>query len=266
MKTYLAFTFSFLALLAGSRADLTIVSEIKSSDVNPTGGNMTMQLAGGKVRVDTGPAHMIVLPSEKKLLVLVAEQKMCMVKSLDDPAGQPSKTGEPPVVERTGKKETISGFDCEQVLLKDKKGGVTEIWTSPAAPDMSEFVSTFQTVARLHPAAAKYDWTGTLSQKDLNTYPIRVIRYDNEGKEETRMTVLSINKDTVPPSVFAVPAGYQTVEMPDFGGLGGTDIGSSPANPMQALQEMQKKMQNGQKPSAEDIRKMQEQLQQMQPK
>lgn len=273
MKTHLALALSFFAALTGARADLTIVSEIKTADVTPaSGGNMTMKLAGGKVRVDTGPAHIIILPAEEKMLVIVDAQKMCMVKSLKNPSSQASKDGEPPAIERTGKKETISGFDCEQVLLKDKKGRVSEIWVSPAAPDMTEFVSTFKTLARINPKKNDFEWSGLMSEKDLNRYPIRAIRYNAEGKEETRITVLSINHDPVPASVFVKPDGYQEMQMPDFGGQGGTDIASSspsspspaPANPMQAIQEMQKKMQSGQAPSQEDIKKMQDMAKQLQ--
>jgi len=101
--------------------------------------------------------------------------------------------------------------------------------------------------------------TRTICQNEIfpsSWYPLDVftrfleveIRVLADGKEEMRITTLSISKDPVPPSEFIKPAGYTEMAMPDFGGLGGTDIaptsssGSAPANPMQQIQDMQKKM------------------------
>ena len=239
----------FVAILSAAKADLTIVSDIQSKDLAAApAGNMTMKLSNGKVRVDTGPAHIIVLPLEKKMLVLVDAQKICMVKSLNNLTA-PEGSGEKPTIERTGKKETINGYDCEQILLKDKKGRITEIWSSPSAPDMSEFASTFKSIAQLNPKKSEFEWSGMMSEKGLNTYPIRAIRYGENGKEESRVTVLSINKDSIPASLFVKPDGYMEMQMPDFGGLGGTDIAptgpssSNAPNSMQQLQDMQKRMQ-----------------------
>lgn len=266
MKTYAVLALFSLAFLTGAKADITIVSDIKSADIESAEmGNMTMKLANGKVRVDTGPAHIIILPSEKKMLIIVDAQKMVMVKSLDDPTQSPNG-GEPPTIERTGKTEKISGYDCQQILLKDKKGRITELWVSSAAPDMAQFASSFKALVSANPKKSGFDWTGVMSQKDLNTYPIRSIQYSADGKEEMRITVLSINQNPVPASEFVAPAGYMEMKMPNFGGVDGTDVGASspssaPANPML---EMQRKMKNGQAPSQEDIQKMQDMAKQMQ--
>jgi hypothetical protein len=137
---------------------------------------------------------------------------------------------------------------------------------------MAQFASSFQALRRANPKKSDFEWAGLMSQKDLNTYPIRTIRYAADGKEEMRVTVLSISTAAIAASEFVAPAGYTEMQMPDFGGVGGTDIGadspapsSAPAtNSMQAIQEMQKKMKAGQAPSAQDIQKLQDMAKQMQ--
>jgi len=272
MRTRFALVFIALVISLNARADLTIVSDVNSATPSAVGNfsTMTMKLAAGKVRVETGPAHVVILPTEKKMYVIMDAQRMCMVKSLNSAVPKASSAGEKPTVQRTGKTETISGYPCEQILLKDKQGRVTEIWASEMAPDMKEFVPTFDLLAELNPKKSEYEWTGMMTEKGLNTYPIRLIRYGIDGKEESRVTVTSISKEPIPASDFSKPNGYLEMQMPDLGGFGGSNHGdhtSRPAlptgggNSLEKIQEMQKKMQSGTQPSRAEIEETVRQLQ-----
>ena len=54
-------------------------------------------------------------------------------------------------------------------------------------------------------------WERALAGKDL--FPLRVVGLDRSGKETFRMEVTSIEKQTLPDSLFVPPADYTKMDM-----------------------------------------------------
>lgn len=157
--------------------------------------------------------------SKLEMLMLMAEQKMYMVMPIKKPVEQAmAKQGESTAeVEVTGKTETILGYKCSQILVKDK-GTVTEMW-------VAEGLGVFMGMGSggggpfggRKGGANAAKWEEALKGK--GGFPLRVISTDPKGKESFRMEATKIEPGTLPDSLFAPPAGYQKFQMPDLGNL-----------------------------------------------
>ncbi|MES2307786.1 MAG: DUF4412 domain-containing protein [Verrucomicrobiota bacterium] len=252
----------FVGLGCFLRADLTIKSEMVISGGDFGSMPMTMKLTAGKTRTDMqspmGAISTITLVEEKKMIMLMAMQKMYIVHDIENL----NQTAEDqvikvPTIERTGKKEKISGFDCEQILLKQEDGAVQELWISPDAPDISEFASTWQSMAKDANSKASFSWMMLMvKNKDLQHYPIRVIAHSPDGKETVKMTVLEFNQSKLSSDLFVPPADYHEQKIPSFG-----------AGDMKKMREMQEKMkksgEDSQSPSPEQIEALKQQMMKM---
>jgi hypothetical protein len=185
------------------------------------GQTMNYSIKGQKLRMDMDAekhSFTSIMDMEKlEMLMLMPEQKMYMLMPIKKPiekalAKQSESTAE---IEVTGKTETILGYKCSQILVKDK-GVVTEMW-------VAEGLGVFMGLGGggggpfggKSPAAAK--WEEAL--KGHGGFPLRVVSTDAKGKESFRMEATKIEPGTLPDSLFAPPAGYQKFAMPDLGGL-----------------------------------------------
>ena len=112
-------------------------------------------------------------------------------------------------LESTGKKLKISGFQCHQVLAKDKSGVLTELWIAENAMDMNIYLSEFQHFGEFNMS----QMLGELEKHpELQGVLIRVIQYE-DGKMKMRSTVKELDTAKIPSSVFEVPAGYAELKV-----------------------------------------------------
>lgn len=184
--------------------------------------NMDYSIKGQKVRVDMNArgmqAAMIMDAAKQEMLMLMPEQQMYMVmpmKKVMDKAMEKAGAGTADI-EVTGKTETILGYKCSQVLVKDK-GSVTEAW-------VAEGLGTFMGLGsgggggmfggKPAPAAK---WEEAL--KGHGGFPLRVISRDASGKQLSKMEATRIEPGSLPDSLFMPPAGFQKFDMPNMGGL-----------------------------------------------
>jgi hypothetical protein len=123
-------------------------------------------------------------------------------------------------VEVTGKTETILGYKCNQILVKDK-GTVTEVW---AAEGLGNFMGMGNGggmggggMFGGGKSANAAKWEEALKGK--GGFPLRVITRDAKGKETYKMEATKIEPGSLPDSQFTPPAGYQKFDMPNMGGL-----------------------------------------------
>src|SRR5947209_6780280 len=92
--------------------------------------NLDYSLKGDKVRMDTNARDqsmgMIMDTAKQEMIILMAEQNMYMVMPMKKAVDQAmEKAGANTAdVEVTGKTETILGYKCSQIIVKDK-GTVT---------------------------------------------------------------------------------------------------------------------------------------------
>jgi len=210
---------SFAATPFEGKISLTISGEKKGRSQA-----LDYSIKGKKLRMDMnaeGNQVATIMDMQKlEMIILMSEQKMYMVQPIKQPveaaveqAGK--STAE---IEVTGKTETILGYTCSQVLIKDK-GTVTEAW-------LAEGLAAFQGLGggpgggmfgggKKSANAAK--WEEALKGKA--GFPLRVISRDAKGKDSFKMEATKIEPGSLPDSLFTPPAGFEKFEMPNLGGL-----------------------------------------------
>jgi len=115
-----------------------------------------------------------------------------MVKAKADAAN--AAKADPPKVTRTGKMDTVAGYECEiwKIESKGKKSDAC----------MADGLAWF---------SAGGDTDSWLSDTS-GRFPLRVIRFDTAGAEESRMEVTKVERKTEDAARFEVPAGYQVMD------------------------------------------------------
>lgn len=192
--------------------------------------NLDYSIKGSKLRMDmNAEGHQVATImdlSKMEMLMLMSEQQMYMVMPIKKPMEQAMEkqgvgTAE---VEVTGKTETILGYKCNQILVKDK-GAVTEVW---AAEGLGAFMGLgngggnpmagmFGGGGRHGGGANAAKWEEALKGK--GGFPLRVITRDAAGKTTFKMEATKIEPGSLSDSLFSPPADYQKFEMPDMGGM-----------------------------------------------
>lgn len=189
---------------------------------------MDYSIKGRKVRTDMnaeGQAFASILDLDKlEMLLLMPEQQMYMTMPVKKPVQQAMAQAQESTadVEVTGKTETILGYTCHQILVKDK-GTVTEVW---AAEGLGVFAGLGQggpmgggggPFGGRGKSANSAKWEEVIKTK--GGFPLRVVSHDAKNRETFKMEATSIQPGAVPDSLFLPPEGYQKFQMPDLGGL-----------------------------------------------
>lgn len=187
--------------------------------------NMDYSFKGQKVRTDinAGGQQMGTITDLTRMetIMLIPQMNKYMVMSLKQPIEKAMKNQDTanPDIEITGKTETILGYKCSQMLVKDK-GTVTELWVAEGLGAFTGMGQGGNPMGGMFgggksPQAAK--WEEALKGK--GGFPLRVISRDSKGKETLRMEATKIEAGSLPDSLFAPPAGYEKFSMPGMGGM-----------------------------------------------
>lgn len=159
----------------------------------------------------------VIMDMEKlEATMLMDEQKMYMVTSLKSAAEEATnQAGVADVVpEKTGRKEQILGYSCEEYVMKAKDGTTTAVWVT----------DQLGTYAGMNAGRGGGSWgKGAQSWEKAFAgkpqFPMRVVGMDKKGVENFRMEVTKAEKKSLPDSHFLPPAGYQKFEMPPMGDM-----------------------------------------------
>jgi hypothetical protein len=182
---------------------------------------MDYTMKGSALRMDmSADGHEvsnIIDMKKREMLMLMHEQRMYMVMPMPNmPGAAPAESGPTPDIEKTGKTETILGYKCQQVLVKDK-GKVTELW-------LADGLGMFMGMGGGNPmmgggprGGGASKWEAAL--KGIGGFPLRVISRDASSKETFKMEATRITPGPQPDSEFAPPEGYQKFSMPNMGGM-----------------------------------------------
>jgi hypothetical protein len=191
---------------------------------------LNYSMKGDKLRTDmNADGHemsSIMDLAKLEIIMLMPEQKTYMVMPIKKPVEQAmAKQGESTAdVEVTGKTETILGYKCSQILVKDK-GSVTEMWV---ADGLGTFMGLGSGGGGGNPMAGMFGGGGKKSAnaakweealKGKGGFPLRVISRDAKGRQSFKMEATKIEPGSLPDSLFAPPAGYEKFAMPDFGSM-----------------------------------------------
>jgi Domain of unknown function (DUF4412) len=153
----------------------------------PGGGGM----AGYVVRDAGKNVTTMVMPSQRAYMDLSALQAM-----MPDAATQAAKT---PDIKPTGKKETVAGVECEHVIVAANDGQ----YDVCGAKGLGSFSSMSSPMSRGTSGPPGLERLG----KDF--FPLKMQKVGGD----VLMQVTKIEKKSLDASMFAVPEGYQKIEM-----------------------------------------------------
>lgn len=195
-------------------------------------GYMRMDIQGAK---GAGGAFITDFKN-KQIIFLIPQQQMYMVKSLPDPNSYKKPDGQlssaaavakdPSTSFRdTGVKETILGYDCEKYEVTTSKG-TTDIW---ATDQLGMFGGLSMGGAPGRHSQAPQAWESII--KGSGFFPLRVTSNEG-GKEKFRLEVTSVDKTSLPDSLFQPPDGWKKFDLGSImgGAFRGMIPGSQPAD------------------------------------
>jgi hypothetical protein len=162
---------------------------------------------GGNVRVNlatpAGPVAMLGLGAEQKMFMVVESQKSYMELAAPDAKGEAAKLAEAKVT-RTGKKETIAGYECEHVIIET---------TAASGPQRNDVCVTKALGRYVNPMASLGNAMMPAWQKQLvsdGSFPLRVTLSDGV----VALEVTKVEKKRVSDALFRIPADFNKMDMP----------------------------------------------------
>jgi hypothetical protein len=208
-----------VCLAAAAHADLTITQKVESEAQPDAGMTMTMKIKGKKVRMDVNPKVSTIMDVQSgDVQTLMHEQKVVMAISGDmvknmrqaqqDAMGDPSKAEVP---KPTGKKETITGFECEEYEAT-VNGIKMQMWLTQNLPAAQKVMDE---LASLSPNTDPFK--GLLKENKISGFPMKSVIETPDGKK-TSITVVALSEAPLPESEFVVPSGYKAMQMPAMPG------------------------------------------------
>ena len=210
-----------IAFASSGFADITIVQKLETADGDKLTDDITIHAADNKIRVDMGSEMSTISDDEKKKIVtLIHGQKMAMEMPavvMDQMKARMASavTGDlkPESFTPTGRKEKISGFECEEYTYSIQ-GQKVSSWFAKDLKENGEVAAAFKSLAK-----SSNPMASSLAQFDaMPGVPIRTI-IDLPGAGVTTVTIEKISTDKIPSSVFAIPAGYKSMGMPAIPGM-----------------------------------------------
>ncbi|MBX3189434.1 MAG: DUF4412 domain-containing protein [Labilithrix sp.] len=208
--------------------------------------DMVFSIKAPKIRVDAsggaienpvvgqGAAFIIDPPTKKGYALFPAQKKAMLIdfdkakqgsSGLPGSKSAPSALTEVPTIEKTGKKEVIAGYECENWKVTSK--------SSRADMCVAEGIKW---VDLRDLGMGSPEVTLAAAATEANRFPLRVIGYDAKGAETSRMEATKIDKKTLDASRFVVPPDYQVIDMSALlGGMGAPGGKLPPGFPTQGL-------------------------------
>jgi hypothetical protein len=206
---------TFAASAFEGRITLAMTAEKgRAQDVN-------FVIKGKKARMEmkAGGSEAIIITDSDKMesIMLMPEQKMYMVlpvqKVVEKAAAKANEKEAD--VEVTGRTETILGYKCNELLVKDKNT-VTEVWM---AEDLGAFTGLGSGGGPFggKKGANAAKWEEVMKEK--GGFPLRVISRNAKAKETFKMEATKVEPGPLPDSLFVPPADYQKFQMPSMGDI-----------------------------------------------
>lgn len=214
----------FLPALA-LRADLVIVQKVDG--VGHT-GEMTLKVKDNLMRMDISPEMSAISDAAAgTMTALMHKQKSCMQIDLDSAhklmeqfqkARGPGKDDAGEKLTATGQKETVNGF--ETTVYTFRTGNLSiKYWIAKDFPQADKLLAALKQIERSPLAAMAHAMVA--QPPDLPGVPVKV-EMDNVGSgTKIVSTIVSVKEQPLDASEFTVPADYQMLTMPSFGGPGG---------------------------------------------
>jgi len=223
---------SGLSVLKGFEGEIGVMAKEAKEPTKTS--NFTLEVKGEKVRLDLpsdlasksplgamagGKTWGLLSTAEKKATLVIEAQKKAIVFDLNKmiekakasatpPAlgGTATPPKDPPKVTKTGKTEQVAGYECENWDIVGNDG------SKATACIANEGASWFS--FPLTGIPTEHAWM--MEVFDGNHFPLRFVGFDKTGAEQVRVEITKIEKKTLPPEHFQVPADFQTMDFDQF--------------------------------------------------
>lgn len=207
----IAMTLTGKTMGARGGTPMTLTFGIKSPkvrvDIAGSQENPMLAQSGGFIIDPPAKKGFLLMPTQKKAMVIDFEKVKAQRTNLPNFPGRPRGEGtaalsEPPKIEKTGKKEVVSGYACETWKVTSK--------ASHADMCVAEGIKWID-VTDL--GLSSPDLALAAAALDLNHFPLRAVVYDDKNVEAMRMEATKIEKRKLEEAAFRVPADYQLIDM-----------------------------------------------------
>jgi hypothetical protein len=214
----------FLATLATTRADLTIVQKVDGTE---SAQRITIKVKGDKARVEVNPHITTIIDGKTGTLTNLLHDKKVVMEIPGDKAKAMAEMAKSFVKEEapnqaapraTGKKETINGYETEEYVTDSPKFHAS-YWVATKYP---EYQNILQQMAVLQKGAFASVTQGMPDYKTLPGLPLRTV-VKVSGQPEITSTIESISVAPLAASDFVAPEDYSEMKLPDF-------LGKEPAS------------------------------------
>jgi hypothetical protein len=161
-----------------------------------------------------GPVSMVIRRDKGVMWTLFNAMKMYMEMSLkqtEEFAKSMQKDTLVPTIKKTGKKQKILGYTCEEVLVTTSEMTAT-IWETTELSALAESMKQFNSSSNAQPR-----WMQEIEKMNLLTLKLHSEKKDGEV---TDMEFTGIEKKKINDAQFEIPAGYKKQEMPAGMGQG----------------------------------------------
>ena len=214
--------FLLLAILAtAARADLTITQKIEqvTPSATPPAMTLTLKIKGQKVLMDMNPkvgtimdlktGDIQTLMHEKKMVMTMPGSMIKGLREKMETAVGTKEPSEPP--KPTGRKETITGFACEEYEAT-VDGTKIKMWLTKDLPAAEKAMLE---LSALSPEADPL--RGMMKDQKISGFPMRTV-IDMGSGGTTTATVVALSEAELPESEFVVPSDYKPMQMPTLPG------------------------------------------------
>lgn len=165
---------------------------------------------GDRVRMDISAQGMDMFTlfnrATKTMDVVIPMRQMYMERSVEDAQAMADSAAASAKIDWTGTKETIAGYECEHANITDEQGQTTDVCL---AKGLGTFAQMGGGMGGRGRGGMGGGWEGHIGQE----FPLKVTQ---GGSVE--MIVTNIEKKSLDDSLFAIPNGYQKMDMPMGGG------------------------------------------------
>ncbi len=153
----------------------------------------------------------LLLPAQKQAIVLDFD-KMKNMGTVYNAPGKSKPSGKqepPPKIEKTGKKEVVAGYTCEVWKVTQNDGRKAEICAAEGI--------TWIDLGDMGWSSPEITLAAVTSE--ANRFPLRIVAFDKNGTEETRLEATKVDKKKLADAQFVVPSDYRVMDMANlFGG------------------------------------------------
>lgn len=176
--------------------------------IGPVTANYVYYVKGDKVRVeelgDNGEVQGIMIIDTKSNTVKALSPERQMY--IDVPNKRPARETEV-YVQKTGKTETINGYNCSEVKVSGKSDG-REVTYWVADDDFDFFIPMLNTLNRKDKLAVYF-----MNIPDLEgVFPMVGVERKTDGVELSKLQVVEMNKSELDNTMFEIPSNYTKFE------------------------------------------------------